>query len=162
MEQPILIPHVKNIQFYTENLNAIEIIRLLKLKKIKLSYKAKELIVKSDIFPIPNPKVKVVIISTRDLGFIRGADNQEIYIRGIEKGMKLFDLELALQFRLCYKNQPLKEKFKIAMKPIFSFSGSSMIFLFKHCNSGRWLDAIYGHPEDHSLPNSRWAFLENL
>lgn len=75
---------------------------------------------------------------------LRGAEGQ--------LGLELCPPELAPQYRLEYKDQPLDERLYVAMRPITSSDGEPRIFVLGHDADGLSLDAARARPDDKWRP----------
>jgi len=120
-------------------------------------------------------EVKIVILRVADLGFLDAATTREIIGteddtdqhgisapftrgRGREFGLELCPPEIAPEYRLKYKNQPLHERLFIAMKPIIGSDGEPRIFVLGHNADGLFLDAIQARADDLWHPNKKFMF----
>ena len=91
-------------------------------------------------------EVDLVKVSVEDLGFPNGATLEEIYERAISMGLKLVSLEVGLQLRLQYPDQPRDEWLVIANKQSEDYTeGNFLGFCVRHDFSDTpWLNARYG------------------
>lgn len=120
-------------------------------------------------------KVNIVILTVADLGFPEAATTREIIGtnhdtdqhgssapftggRVRQLGLELCPQEVAPQFRLEYKDQPLDERLYVAMKPIASSDGEPRIFVLGHNADGLFLDAARARPDDKWHPNNKFMF----
>lgn len=120
-------------------------------------------------------KVNIVILRVADLGFPDAVTTRELIGtehdtdqhgssapftggRGRQLGLELCPPEIAAQFRLEYKDQPLDERLYVAMKPIASSDGEPRIFVLVHNADGLFLDAAWARPDDKWHPNNKFMF----
>jgi hypothetical protein len=120
-------------------------------------------------------EVKIVILRVADLGFLEAATTREIIGtaydtdqhgisapftkgRGRQFGLELCPPEVAPEYRLKYKDQPLDERLYVAMRPIISSDGEPRIFVLGHNADGLFLDAIRARPDDKWHPNNKFMF----
>jgi len=120
-------------------------------------------------------EVNLVIFSVADLGFLEAATTGEIigtdsdtdqhgipapFTKGKGKhfGLELCPPEVAPEYRLKYKNQPLGERLYVAMRPITSSDGEPRIFVLGRNADGLFLDAIRARPDDKWHPNNKFIF----
>jgi len=120
-------------------------------------------------------KVKIVRLRVADLGFPNGATTKEIIGtdndtdqhgysvpftggRGSQLGLELCLPEVAPQYRLDYKDQPLGERLHVAMKPIACSDGEPRIFVLEHNTNGLSLDAVRARPDDKWHPSDQFLF----
>lgn len=91
--------------------------------------------------------VDLVQLSLRRLGFKEGACYEAICARAIERGLELCPMEVGLQLRLQYSDQPRGEWLSIAMVALSDSDGGLNVFRVGCSDSGRWLDSDYGMPD---------------
>jgi len=120
-------------------------------------------------------EVNIVILSVADLGFLDAATTGEIIGtdsdtdqhgipapftkgKGRHLGLELCPPEIAPEYRLKYKDQPLHERLFVAMKPIIGSDGEPCIFVLGHNNDGLFLDAIRARVDDLWHPNKKFIF----
>ena len=120
-------------------------------------------------------QMEIIILRVSDLGFSGGATTREIIGtendadqygnsapftggRGQQLGLKLCPPEVAPNYRLQYRDQPLGERLFIAMKPISSRDGEPSIFVLGHDADGLSLYAARARPSDKWLPNDKIMF----
>lgn len=95
--------------------------------------------------------IDLVVVRVDELGFEHGATCSEIYKRAQEFGLLLCPVEVALQLRLQYLDQPKGQRLQIAMEPIAVSDDEYLtIFSVEEENDGPWLYVRDGHP------NYRW------
>lgn len=83
--------------------------------------------------------VTLVKVRVSDLGFHEDGTLKEIYQEAEKKGYKLCSMEMAVQLRLQYENQPMGEMLMVGMEPYRDVVGSFQVFLLAHNKSGQWL-----------------------
>lgn len=110
-----------------------------------------------------------------DLGFLEAATTGEIIGtdsdtdqhgipapftkgKGRHFGLELCPPEVAPEYRLKYKDQPLGEQLYVAMRPIISSDGEPRIFVLGRNADGLFLDAILARPDDKWHPNKKFIF----
>ena len=120
-------------------------------------------------------EVNIFILRVADLGFPDAATTSEIIGteddtdqygnsapftkgRGQQLGLELCPSEIAPEYRLKYKEQPLHDRLFIAMKPIIGSDDEPCIFVLGHNIDGLFLDAIRAKPDDLWHPNKRFVF----
>ena len=119
--------------------------------------------------------VTVVILTLGDLGLVEGVTTKEIigsdhdtdeegnaapFTRGrcAVFGLELCPPQVAPQYRLNYKSQPLHERLYVAMKPIADPDGEPRIFVLWHNTDGLSLDAVWARPYDRWHRNDKFMF----
>ena len=117
---------------------------------------------------LKNPDFKVigehndadlVEVSVGSLGFENGAEYADICKRAIELGLKLCPAEVGPQLRLQYKDQPMGEWLRVAMKAISDSDGNPSVFRVVRFDDGLWLVTHNGWPDDEWVPGYRFLFL---
>lgn len=120
-------------------------------------------------------EVKIVILSVANLGFAEGTTTGKIIGtdqdtnqdgnaapftggRGQQLGLELCPQEVALHYRLQYKDQPLGARLYVAMKPITTSDGEPRIFVLGHNANGLSLNAARARPDDKWQPNDKFMF----
>ena len=78
--------------------------------------------------------------------------------RGRQLGLELCPPEIAPEYRLKYKNQPLDDLLFVAMKPIITSDGEPRLFVLGHNADGLFLDTIRARPDDKWHPNKKFIF----
>lgn len=111
-------------------------------------------------FPTHAEKTEVglMIRSVADLGFHDGAAYKDICAKAQEMGLGLCPIEVVLQLRLQYLNQPKDEWFIVATEPVKS-SRYPSLFYVGHGNDGLGLSADYGYPDTFFNRGHRFAFM---
>lgn len=119
--------------------------------------------------------MKIITLTVADLGFSEGATTSEIIGtehdadqhgnpapftggRGRLLGLELCPPEVAPNYRLEYKDQPLDERLYVAMKPISSSDGEPRIFVLGHNADGLFLDAARARADDKWPSNNKFVF----
>lgn len=104
-------------------------------------------------------EIDLVAASVAELGFMDGAQCQEIYERAREFGLEPCPPEVGPQLRLQYKDQPEGEWLLIAMEPIIGTDGRLLVFSVGHDEYGPCLTSGDGRPEAYWREFNRWVFL---
>ncbi|MEK7556594.1 MAG: hypothetical protein AAB538_01320, partial [Patescibacteria group bacterium] len=91
-------------------------------------------------------ELDLVIASTTELGFPKGARLQDTYDRAKEFGLELAPHWVGPAVREAYKSQPLNEWLVIAMKAIRHSGDWLGVFSVEHYGHGLWLDNANGYP----------------
>jgi hypothetical protein len=92
-------------------------------------------------------EVDIIVVSVAEFGFENGASLKDIYAKGQEWGLKLCSLEVCLQLRLQYMNQPKGEHLYVATKPVIAADGTFGILSVARLNDGSLcLGGGSGHP----------------
>lgn len=118
---------------------------------------AKDLISKIE-FQKEKETLDVEIVTMGELGFPEGASRKDIYERAKEKGYGLLPAEVALAFRLAYKESKLYQWNLIGIEPISVSDGGQRVFFVAHDDDGLWLDGSDGGPGSMWGPGDRWVF----
>jgi len=109
-------------------------------------------------------EVDLVMVTVGELGLWEGAREEEIYKRAKEFGLELCSVEVGLQLRLQYKDQPDGEWVLIGIEPITGSVNSLRVFAMGHSNSELWLCSYWGTPDGICFPdgvcspNVKWVF----
>lgn len=119
--------------------------------------------------------MNIITLTIGNLGFSEAATTSEIigtdhdtdqhgnsapFTRGIGRqfGLELCPPDVALNYRLQYKEQPLDDKVYVAMKPIVGPDGEPRVFVLGHNADGLFLDAAQAKPDDKWHPNNKFMF----
>lgn len=102
---------------------------------------------------VTGEEAELVIASVADLGYKNGAPRKDVFIRAHEFGLGFCTLDVVLQLRLQYTNQPKGEILVIAMEPIRKYC-SSFLFEISHFNDELSLGANGGYHSDNVLSGS--------
>lgn len=112
-----------------------------------------------DFTTLPNPEIiKTVRLKVQDLGLENGATTDEVYVRADELGLDLCPEEVGVYQRLKDINQPLDERYFIAMKQIIDRDGLPVVFSLARLASGLWLDYRWARPNDRWGPEDQLVF----
>lgn len=137
-----------------------------RMKKAKINIGgAVNSILKEVDFSKTRSKVDVVLLSLEDLGFnshserINGVEYEEICYRAQAFGLSLCPIEIALQLRLEYLNQPKKEWIAIGMNPVI-VSNEQRLLVLGHNDCGLWLNCVsYKKQDDFWFSKRKIAFI---
>ncbi len=91
-------------------------------------------------------QANLVRLKVRDLFGNQSATTDEIFKKAAEVGLELCPPEVGPHMRLNYKNQPLGEWFRIAMKQISGPVGNPYVFDLERISDGVWLDSDWAEP----------------
>jgi len=103
-------------------------------------------------------EVDLIKVTVGELGFKKGARQDQIYKRAKELGLELCLSEVGPQLRLQYKDQPNGEWILVAMEPILDSDGDLGAFNVEHNGSGLWLSSDFGNSYDFWRADIRWVF----
>lgn len=108
----------------------------------------------SDLVSDKEVEVELVVVSVADLGYENGAPRKDVFIRAHEFGLGFCTLDVVLQLRSQYTDQPKGEMLVIAMEPIRKYS-DSFLFEISHFNDELSLGANGGYHSDSVLSGHR-------
>ena len=100
----------------------------------------------------------LVRLTVADLGFAGFATTDQIYSFAEQFGLELCPAEVGPQYRLKYKNQPMNEWLRIAMKQISGSGGRPDVFDMTRDDDGLWLDYSWAKPGGEWNPNNEFVF----
>lgn len=103
-------------------------------------------------------EVDLVVRSTADLGFPKGACRKDIYARAQELGFGLCPAEVGPQLRLQYSDQPKRDWLLIAMEPIVGSVGLCRILIVGRHDHSPWIDAEDGSSNSYWFHYIKWIF----
>lgn len=128
--------------------------------KIKLSEDAKLILENKKEFIITKKQEEVALVSltVADLGFKSSATTDQIYARAQELGLELCPADTGPHYRLKYKDQPLNEWIRVAMKQIADSVGNPIVFDLDHDDDGLWLIGNSAKPGLMWHPNFKFVF----
>jgi hypothetical protein len=126
--------------------------------RIKVSEPANDILDKVVVASLAE-EIKVVNVAISELGLVDGACTADVFQRGAKLGLQLCSSELGPALRLFYSDQPKGESLNVAMEPILGRTGLDRIFNISHLDSGLWLDARSGHPENYWPAATRFLFI---
>jgi hypothetical protein len=110
------------------------------------------------IAAVKETEMELVKASVGELGFKNGANQQEIYQKAQELGLKLCPNEVGPQLRLQYPDQPNGEWLVIAMEPIAVSVGFLRLFYVWHADDDQWLNSSYDYPDNSWSAGSPFVF----
>ncbi len=114
---------------------------------IKISDYANDMLASKDFTTSENlENIPLIRLKVSDLGFKEGATTDEIYKRANELGLELCPAEVGPNLRLKYKDQPMGEYLRIAMKQISARDGDPHVFSLGHGVDGLCLHNRYAPP----------------
>jgi len=112
-----------------------------------------------DFTTAKNPEqADLVRLTVGDLGFDHDPTTDEIYQRAQELGLELCPAEVGPHLRLDYKDQPLGEWLRIAMKQISDPGGSPSVFRVGRLADGTWLNYYWALPTGEWDSDNRFVF----
>ena len=137
--------------------------RRLKSEGFHISASALDIMGK-DAFRInPQQEVSLVRPALADLGFKNLATFKEIISRAREFGYGLCPAEVGPYLRLLETDQPLGNRYWVAMEPIVGSDGHRHVFYVGRSGSGkRWLNTYCVYDGSRWLTDSRFVFLSRL
>ncbi|MBA3788833.1 hypothetical protein H0X32_00340 [Patescibacteria group bacterium] len=91
-------------------------------------------------------EAKLVRLTVADLGFKTNATTDQIYERAEALGLELCPPDTGPNYRLKYKDQPLREYVHIGMKQIAARDGDPSVFRLRRYDGGLWLDRSWAEP----------------
>jgi hypothetical protein len=97
-----------------------------------------------EIFSTVGNSVNLVLVSVWDLGFHEGSQLRQIYAAAERRGWYRCSVEMGLELRRQYLNQPKLEKLIIAMDPVKDPSGAPFL-LYLSNERGLWLGRTGGN-----------------
>lgn len=100
----------------------------------------------------------VEIVTMGELGFPEGASRKDIYERAKEKGYGLLPAEVALAFRLAYKESKPYQWNLIGIEPISGSDGGQNAVGVVRYGDGQWLSAHDGSATCFWDAEYRWVF----
>ena len=103
-------------------------------------------------------QANLIHLKVRDLFGNQNATLDEIYKKAEEVGLELCPPEVGPHLRLNYKNQPLNEGVRIAMKPISNPDGISVLFLLERDSVGVWRNDDWVWPDNRWDPDHEFVF----
>jgi hypothetical protein len=110
-------------------------------------------------------EVDLVVLSVSELGFYRSAKYKDLCAKALELGLQLCPAEVGPALRLSYKDQPVGERLRIAMKAITSYGPYDGIFEVVHeveleyDEDELWLGGNCGVPDIRRRIRSRFVFV---
>lgn len=129
--------------------NAAELEQELKDKNISIGSYALDMLHSPDFTTIQNKEqLQTIRSKVRDLGFESDATTDQIYARAAELGLELCPAEVGPYERLQNKDQPLGERYAIAMEQITGRNGLPYVFTVRRSGRGLWLDDSWTYPTD--------------
>jgi len=136
-----------------------QLFKELKENNINISDYAKQMMNDKDFVTSKKPEqIPLVKLTVGGLGLKDGATTDEIYQRAEELGLELCSAETGPNLRLSYKNQPLNDWFRIAMKQITGRVGDPRVFYLECRDSGLWLLARWVEPDPRWDSHYKFAF----
>jgi hypothetical protein len=103
--------------------------------------------------------VNLVALSASELGFPNGGRYIDICIKALELGFAYCPPEAGPQLRLQYRDQPICEWLRVAMKPIVDSRGHRCIFALLHDTRGLGLSWFRGDPDYRWESKRRFIFV---
>jgi hypothetical protein len=104
-------------------------------------------------------EIDLVNISVAELGFKKEAAGKQIYERATKLGLQICPIEVALQLRLQYRDQPKGESLFVAMIAIPDLHGNQIIFVEEHGDLGPALYSRFWNSRYTYYGNERWVFV---
>ena len=117
-----------------------------KIEKAGMKNSIKENILEKISFEKNKTKIDIMLFSLADLGLdsdlnrTYGVEYQEICERAKQLGLLMCPVEVGLQLRLQYKDQPIGEWIVIATEPIIDSNNEPKLFIVGRNNIGFWLN----------------------
>jgi hypothetical protein len=104
------------------------------IAKMHIDNKVKALLNQEAFVICEEPKqIDLIVMSVEQLGLKKGVGYKDVCDRAISRGLELCPVEVGLQLRLQYKDQPPKECLSVATEPL-TYNGES--FHFQICRDG--------------------------
>jgi hypothetical protein len=111
-----------------------------------------------DFTTAKNPEqANLIRLTVADLGFDHDPTTDEIYAKAEELGLELCPAEVGPHLRLNYKDQPLDEWLRIAMKQITDPGGNPLVFALGRDDDGSWLCSRWAHPTHAWLSSNQFV-----
>ncbi|MFA5798945.1 MAG: hypothetical protein WC892_05200 [Patescibacteria group bacterium] len=125
----------------------------------KISPNALHMLRHEDFTTAKNPEqANLIRLTVADLGFDHDPTTDEIYAKAEELGLELCPAEVGPHLRLDYKDQPLGEWLRVAMKQISDPGGDPGVFSVERRADGAWLDVRWAGPAPTWDPDYEFVF----
>lgn len=105
-------------------------------------------------------ELDLVVLSAAELGLVTyRVTYADICQRAQDLGLRLCPVEVGVQLRLQYMDQPKYEWLRIAVEPITDPDGYLVMFCVGHDDLGLWLRSADGRPVHHWYTDDRFVFV---
>ncbi len=117
----------------------------------------KELLAKMPISKAMH-EIETVRLTIADLGFTKHASHDEVCKRAKELGLELSPAEIGPVLRLALRDQPIGDRFRVAMEPLTGRDGEPVLFGVGRYATGAWLWEEDGEPGLSWRPETSYMF----
>ena len=126
---------------------------------INIADNAKSMLKNREFVPGKNPvEATLIRLTVAELGFKSGATTDQIYERAQILGLELCPPDTGPNYRLKYRNQPLKEWIYMGMKQITGSGGRPSVFGLGRYGGSLWLDDAGAGPGSGWEPAFEFVF----
>jgi len=141
--------------------SAADLLEALRAGGCKLGDKAEEVLARGPfIISRARADVELAVLSVAQLGFgAEGAPPAKLYARAAQLGLELCPPEIGPQLRLQYPDQPIGEYLHIAMAPLDTGNGSSVVFIVGNGGAGLVLLGAEPSPGFIAPASRRYVFI---